>query len=81
MPQWFLFLKNLTNLFIYFWLCWVFLAAHGLFSKLLRAGTTLRCGARASHHSGFSCCGARALGTRASVVVVHRLSTLGAWAQ
>ena len=30
---------------------------------------TLRCGARASHCGGFSCCGARALGARASVVV------------
>ena len=39
-----------------------------------RAGTTLHCGARASHCGGFSCCGARALGAQASVVVAHGLS-------
>ena len=32
------------------------------FLQLRWAGATLRCGARASHHSGFSCCGARPLG-------------------
>ena len=32
---------------------------------------------RASHCSGFSCCGARALGTRASVVAARRLSICG----
>ena len=40
-------------------------------------GATLRCGAWASHCSGFSCCGARALGARASVVVARRLSSSG----
>ena len=52
----------------------------------------LCCGAWASHCSGFSCCGAQALGTRTSVVVAHglsscglqalqcRLSSCGAWA-
>ena len=35
----------------------------------------LPCGARASHCGGFSCCGARALGARASVVVAHGLSS------
>ena len=39
----------------------------------------LRCGVRASHCSGFSC-GALALGTQASVVVAHRLSSCGSWA-
>ena len=33
--------------------------------------------ARASHCGGFSCCGARALGTWASVVVAHGLSSCG----
>ena len=42
-----------------------------------RSGATLRCGAWASHCGGFSCCGARALGTRASVVVVCGLSSCG----
>ena len=32
-----------------------------------------RCSALASHCGGFSCCRARALGARASVVVAHRL--------
>ena len=47
------------------------------FSSCTEWGATLRCGARVSHHSGFSCCGAWALGTQASVVVVHRLSSCG----
>ena len=56
-----------------------FLAALGLrccsqaFSSCGEGGPTLRCGARASHYSGFSCCGARALGLRASVVVARGL--------
>ena len=43
-------------------------------------GATLRCGAQASHRGGFSCCGARALGVWASVVVVCGLSSCGSWA-
>ena len=52
-----------------------FLAALGLcccmwaFSSCGERRLTLRCGARASHCGGFFCCGARALGMRASVVV------------
>ena len=38
---------------------------------------TLHCGARASHCGGFSCCRARALGMRASVVVSCKLSSCG----
>ena len=51
----------------------VFVAACRL-SLVVARGATLRCGARASHCGGFSCCGAQALGTRASVVAAHRLS-------
>ena len=47
-------------------------------SLLRRAGAPVCCGARASHCSGFSCCGAQALGARASVVVAHGLSSCGA---
>ena len=47
------------------------------FLKLWRARAALRCGARASHFGGFSCCGAWALGTRASVVVAPGLSSCG----
>ena len=55
-------------------------------------GTTVRCGEKASHCGGFSCCGARVLGTWASVVVAlgpsscgeealeRRLSSCDAWA-
>ena len=50
---------------------------HGGFLQLWQAGATLRCGAWASHCSGFSCCGARALGARASVVVARGLSSCG----
>ena len=52
----------LFNCFIYFWLCWVFVAAHGL-SLVVAAGATLRCSAQASHHGGFSCGRAWAPGT------------------
>ena len=45
------------NLFIYFWLRWVFVAARGLLLAV----------------ASLSCCGARALGARASVVVAHGL--------
>ena len=47
------------------------------FLHLLRAGATLCCAAPVSHCSGFSCCGARALGTQTSVVVALRLSSCG----
>ena len=63
-------------LFIYFWLLWFFVAVHG-FLQLRQVGTTLRCGVRASHCGSFSCCGAWALGTRASVVVAHGLQSAG----
>ena len=37
-------------------------------------GYSLLAGCMASHHGGFFCCGASALGTRASVVLLPRLS-------
>ena len=69
---------KIIYLFIY-----LFLAALGLrccaraFSSCGEQGATLCCGARASHCGGFSCCGAGALGTWASVVVAHGLSSCG----
>ena len=42
-------------------------------SLVAGAGATLCCGVRAAHCGGFSCGGAQALGTRASVVVAHGL--------
>ena len=63
-------LKN--NLFIYFWLCLVSLAALGL-SLVAARGAALCCSARNSYCGGFSRCGAWALGIQASVVVAQRL--------
>ena len=50
------------------------------FLQRWRVGATLCCGVQASHGSGFSCCRAQALGTQASVVATHRLSSCGTWA-
>ena len=36
-------------------------------------------GAQVSHGGGFSCCGARALGVRASEVAAHGLTSAGTW--
>ena len=47
------------------------------FLQLWRVGATLRCGARASHCGGFSCCGAQALGAWASVLAAHGLGSCG----
>ena len=44
---------------------------------LFLAALGLCCGAQASHCGGFSCCGARTLGMKVSVVVAHRLSSCG----
>ena len=60
----------------------------GIFKKLINlflAALGLRCcvqvfsscGERASHCGGFSCCGARTLGARASVVAACGLSSCG----
>ena len=70
------------NLFIYFWLRWVLVAVRGL-SLAVASGGTLCCSAWASHYGGFFCCGAQALGARASAAVArgaleHRLSSCGA---
>ena len=50
-----------------------FLCPPYLFIYLFWAALGLHCCARASHCGGFSCCGARALGTQASVVVARGL--------
>ena len=66
----FFFLKNLFILFIYFWLCWVFIAVRGLslvaasrsYSSLRCAGFSLRwlllLWSMGSRRVGFSSCGA-----------------------
>ena len=63
-------------LFISFWLCWVFVAAHRLSLIVASGGSSLIASVWVSHCSGFFCCGAWALGTRASVVVTDELSSL-----
>ena len=57
---------------LYLWLRWVLAALHGL-SLVAVSGATLHCGVPASQGSGFSGCGAQALGVRALEVVVFRL--------
>ena len=73
--------------------CIGFSLLHASCLQLQRAGATLHCSAQTSHCSGFCCCGAQALGARASVVVEHglsswasqalehRLSSCGTWSQ
>ena len=51
----------LKILFIYFWLCWVFIAVRA-FPSYGEQGLLSSCGPRASHHCGFSGCKAQALG-------------------
>ena len=68
------FLILFVYLFIYFWLRWVFVAARGLSLAAVGGGySSSRC-------TGFSCCGARALGAQASVVVARGLSICSSWA-
>ena len=55
----FLGVKPAFYLFIYFWLCWVFVSVRGL-SPVAVSGATLHSGARAPHRRGPSCCGAQA---------------------
>ena len=74
------------TLFIYLFVCLFIYGCTGSsllhtgFLQLWRAGATLRCGAQASHCGIFSCCGAQALGMRASVVAARRLSCCGSQA-
>ena len=69
----------LINLFIYLFIfgCVGSSLLWAGFLYLWWEGAALCCSARASHCDGFSCCGARALGTRASVVVACGLSSCG----
>ena len=56
--------KPAFYLFIYFWLCWVFVSVRGP-SLVAASGATLHRGARAFHRRGLSCCGAQAPDTQA----------------
>ena len=68
------------ELFIYLWLCWVFVAVRGLFSSCGERGLLFIVVCRL-FIAVASRCGAWALGARASVVVARRLSSCGSWAQ
>ena len=61
-------------LFIYFWLCWVFLAARKL--SLVAERELLCCSAQASH-CGSSSCGTQALNMWALVVAAGRPCSCG----
>ena len=71
------FFNNVVCLFVYIYGCIGSLLLRAGFLQLPQAGATLHCGARTSHYSGFSCCGARALGAQASVVVARGLQSAG----
>ena len=69
------FVFNLIYLFIFGCIGSLLLLTGFLY--LRQVGSTLRCAAQVSHCSGFSCCGARALGVQASVVVARGLQSAG----
>ena len=72
------FKKNLfILLFIFIFGCVGSSLLHVSFLQLQRGRATLCCDVRASHCGGFCCCGARALGVRASVVVARGLQSAG----
>ena len=62
--------------FLGFFMCWVFVAGWA-FSSCRELGLLCSCGSWASHYGGFSCCGAQALGTWASVLAARRSYNTG----
>ena len=66
-----------SPLFFFLNNCFCFYNLFYLFIYLFLAALGLCCGAWAPHCGGFSCCGAQALGARASVVAVRGLSSCG----
>ena len=69
----FLFYFILIFKVIYFWLCWVFVAAQA-FLQLWKVGAALQ-----SWFLGFSCCRAEVQGSRASAVVAQAQLLRGTW--
>ena len=70
----FLYINIILFLFIYFWLCWIFVAAQGFFLVAASRGYSLIAVHGLSRCSGFSCCGAQALG-HADFLRAHGLSS------
>ena len=70
---------NLTDMsfFFFFWLRWVFVDAHGLFSSCCEWGLFFVV-VRGLLIAVASCCGAQVLGSQASVVAARGLSSCGA---
>ena len=73
--------SNFIYLFIYFWLCWVFVASQAFLQ--LRGVDYSLAGAPVSHFGGFSCCGALAPGCEGfsscgAQALEHRLNSCGA---
>ena len=60
--------------FFFFWLYWVSISCMAISLFETSGGYSLLAGCMASSCGGFFCCVAPALGTRASVVSLHRLS-------
>ena len=60
--------------FLFFWLYWVSISCMAISLFETSRGYSLLAGCMASSCGGFFCCVAPALGTRASVVSLHRLS-------
>ena len=58
----------------FFWLYWVAISCMAISLFETSGGYSLLAGCMASRCGGFFCCGAPALGTRASLVLLHRLS-------
>ena len=58
-----------------FWLWWVFITTHGLFSSCCKRGLLSSCSAQDSHCNSFSYGRAQALGMWASVVAERGLSS------
>ena len=66
---------DFKKIFVYFWLCWVFIACAQAFPSCSERGLPPVV-VWAPHCGGFSGCGAWALGTGASVAAAHRLQQL-----
>ena len=75
--EFFLFLFKFLFVYLFIFGCIGSSLLHTVFLQLRPLRAILRCGVWASHCGGFSCCGAQALSTQASIIVAHRLSGCG----
>ena len=71
--------KPTTYYYYYFLICIGSSLLRTAFLQLQQAGATQLCGTQPSLCSGFSFCGAQAVGTQDSVVVARELSSCGSW--